>query len=298
MDAKDHGVVLRHGDGPGDCDYLGARDVWVYNDGAKYYMHYDGAGREGWLACLAVSEDGVTWEKRGPILDFGAPEDEDSRAACYGTTYRDGDTWHMYYLGTPNVSPAPDYVPSFPYLTMKARSTDPAGPWTKQPEITPFRPKPGTYYSETASPGPIVRSLDTFLQFIVRTNDLNSPWTFDPAPMVPVEEQIENASLYFEASIDTWYLFTNHIGIREGVEYTDAIWVYWTRDLDAWDPANKAIVLDGSNCDWSEACIGLPSVLPINGRLALYYDAPGKDNISHMRRDIGLAWLDLPLAVP
>jgi len=27
MDAKDHGIVLRHGDGLNDCDLLGARDV-------------------------------------------------------------------------------------------------------------------------------------------------------------------------------------------------------------------------------------------------------------------------------
>ena len=27
MDAKDHGIVLRYGDDPGECDKLGARDV-------------------------------------------------------------------------------------------------------------------------------------------------------------------------------------------------------------------------------------------------------------------------------
>jgi hypothetical protein len=30
MDAKDHGVVLRYGDGPDRCDMLGARDVWEF----------------------------------------------------------------------------------------------------------------------------------------------------------------------------------------------------------------------------------------------------------------------------
>lgn len=33
MDAKDHGIVLRHGDGPDRCDVLGARDVWVFPGG-------------------------------------------------------------------------------------------------------------------------------------------------------------------------------------------------------------------------------------------------------------------------
>ncbi len=30
LNAKDGGVVLRYGDGPDSCDYLGARDIWVY----------------------------------------------------------------------------------------------------------------------------------------------------------------------------------------------------------------------------------------------------------------------------
>ena len=36
----------------------------------------------------------------------------------------------------------------------------------------------------------------------------------------------------------------DHIGL-EKFEYTDAIWVYWSRDLNQWDADNKAIVLDG-----------------------------------------------------
>jgi len=34
-------------------------------------------------------------------------------------------------------------------------------------------------------------------------------------------------------------------------------------------------------------------------QLALFYDAPDDDeSISHMKRNIGLAWLDLPLSTP
>jgi hypothetical protein len=33
-------------------------------------------------------------------------------------------------------------------------------------------------------------------------------------------------------------------------------------------------------------------------RLAVLYDAPGGTSVSHMRRDVGLAWLDLPLTLP
>ncbi len=70
------------------------------------------------------------------------------------------------------------------------------------------------------------------------------------------------------------------------------------KDLNTWDPANKAVVLDGENCTWSKKWIGLPSVMPIGKRLALFYDALGGDSTSHMKRHIGLAWLELPLSVP
>ena len=44
--------------------------------------------------------------------------------------------------------------------------------------------------------------------------------------------------------------------------------------------------------------MGLPSVIPVGDRLALFYAAPGGDSMSHMGRDIGQAWLDLPLTPP
>ena len=131
---------------------------------------------------------------------------------------------------------------------MKAKGEGPAGPWVKQKGVIPFRTKPNTYYSITASPGQVVKNGNEYLQFfsattrkpgnscvqrtlgIARTKDLDGPWIVDPKPMVPIEEQIENSSLYYEESNKTWFLFTNHIGI-DGVEYTDAIWVYWSKDL-------------------------------------------------------------------
>jgi hypothetical protein len=315
LDATDQGVVLKHGKGPGGCDRLGARDLWVYQSEGTYYMHYDGAGPKGWLACLATSKDLVNWTLKGPVLELGAPGSDDSASASYGVTYRDGKTWHMFYLGTPNASPAPDRIPCFPYLTMKAKAPSPAGPWTKQKEVIPFRTRPDTYYSITASPGHVVRNGAGYLQFfsstahkpgnpsvqrtlaIARTQDLDGPWTPDPKPIVPIEEQIENSSLYYEKTNKTWFLFTNHIGL-EGGEYTDAVWVYWTRDLNEWNPDHKAVVLDGKNCGWSKKCIGLPGVIQVGERLAVLYDAPGGESKDHMQRDIGLSWLKLPLVPP
>jgi hypothetical protein len=44
--------------------------------------------------------------------------------------------------------------------------------------------------------------------------------------------------------------------------------------------------------------IGLPSVVRFENRLAVFYDGLDKDSFSHMERDIGVAWLPLPLEVP
>jgi hypothetical protein len=115
-------------------------------------------------------------------------------------------------------------------------------------------------------------------------------------------EQVENSSLYFEEANRTWFLFTNHVGL-DGIEFTDAVWVYWSKDLNRWDPARKAVVLDAGNCSWSKHIIGLPSVIRVGDRLALFYDgnagAKRPEGVkSHMNRDIGLAWLRLPLTPP
>ena len=164
MEARDYGIVLKHGDGPDSCDIYGARDVWVFEDNGYYYMHYDAAGLKGWLCALATSEDLIHWDKKGPVLQLGEPGMDDSKSASYGTTYFDGNEWHMFYMGTPNTSKSPYRIPSFPYLTMKARSTSPSGPWIKQYDVTPFRTKPGTYYTVTASPGQIVKYKGQYLQ--------------------------------------------------------------------------------------------------------------------------------------
>ncbi len=318
LDAKDQGVVLKYGTGPDSSDYLGARDVFVYEDHGTYYMHYDGAGVNGWLACLATSKDMTNWKVKGPVLDYGKAGSDDSRSASYGSVYFDGTKWHMFYMGTPHVSPAPNYIPAFPYLTKKAESNAPGGPWKKRYDINPIQTKPGTYYAGSVSPGYIIKHNNEYLMLFAastdvpdikrtlsyaRTKDLNSTWIPDPAPFLPVEEQVENSAVYYEPANKTWFVFTDHVGIRNKLEYTDAIWVYWTKDLNKWDPENKAIVLDSVNCNWSKKIIGLPSVVKAGSKLALFYDGNDEAEIppgakSHMRRSIGLAWLALPLHPP
>ena len=142
MNAKDTGIVMRYGDGPDSCDIIGARDVWVFkaND-STFCMHYDAAGPKGWLASLAISKDLIHWEKKGPVLQLGNQNGPDSKSASYGTTYYDGKKWHMFYLGTPNVTPAPDLIPSFPYLNMKENRILPLVPGLKDETLFHLTPE-------------------------------------------------------------------------------------------------------------------------------------------------------------
>ena len=319
LDAKDRGRVLRHGDGPDRSDHLGAREPSVFEHQGTYYLHYDGAGPRGWRACLATSRDLIAWTKHGPVLDLGAKGEVDSGTASSPWVIHDGPTWHMFYVASPNTTPAPDFVPAVPYLTSKARSDSPRGPWIKQKDVIPFRPGDlGPAYSPrvvVASPGMVVKLADDYLMFfswggdrpdgaagphgnvgLARTRNLDGRWSVEPRPILPGEDGCENSSLYFEPASRTWFLFTNHV--KPDGTCTDAVWVYWSDDPTHWDPARKAVVLDGQNCTWSRRCVGMPSVIPVGGRLALIYDAPGAESTRHMNRDIGLAWLDLPLIPP
>lgn len=311
MDAEDAGVVLHYGNGPDSCDYRGAREAVINKENDTYYLFYDGAGPKGWLACLATSKDLVSWEKKGKILDLGKKGEQDQATATSPWIIKEGNYWHMFYVGSPNASPAPNHIPQFPYLTLKAISEKISGPWTKQRNVIPFRPKENSFYSTVASPGYIIRHNNEYLMYfsatdssvkrtlcIARTLNLNGAWKIDTVPIVPPAEQIENSSVYYEEANQTWFLFTNHIGGDIRGEYTDAIWVYWSEDPEKWNPVNKAIVLDGTNCKWSHRCIGMPTVIKHQNRLALLYDAPGGNSSSHMRRSIGLAFLKLPLVVP
>lgn len=316
LDATDYGPIIRHGQGPASCDALGAREAICFRFGETYYLHYDGAGPTGWRACLAISRDLRQWELKGPILDLGEPGEDDAGTASSPWTAFDGKWWHMFYVGCKTTSAPPNRIPAVPYFTLKAKSLHPQGPWIKQPGVVPFRTKPGTYYADTASPGQIVKQGDEYLMFfsaaafrneprkrllrtlsIARTKNLDGTWEIDPQPALPAEHQIENSALYFEPSNRTWFLFTNHVGLDNEGEYTESIWVYWSRDLNQWTPEQRAVVLDRTNCKWSKRSIGMPSVVPVGHRLALFYDSSAT-HAGNMGRDVGLAWFSLPLKPP
>ena len=318
--ALDWGVVLKHGDGPFGYDVLGSRDVAVYRDGGTYYMTYDGAGPTGWLANMATSTDLNNWSKKGPLLGLGYPGTSDSASASYGNIIFDGSNWHMFYLSTINASTKPNYVPIPAYMTAKAIATSPAGPWIKQYDVIPVTTAPNTFYNMSAAPGNVfpdnaggyymmisaANESNARTIGVAHTTNLNSTWTMRSTPIVPVSEQIENGSIYYQDMDKTWFMFVNHVGIDPAIgEYTDAVWMYWTKDFNSWSSDNKAVVIDSSNARWSPKIIGLPSVVKVSNKLAIFYDGQaiqppaGSDwTAYHMKRDIGMAWLSLPIITP
>jgi hypothetical protein len=311
----DRGPVLRHGSAPGGVDSLGAREAIVFTDPAepsRLLMHYDGAGQRGWLACLADSTDGGgTWTRRGQVLPLGKPGSYDSASASSPWVVQDdAGRWHMFYLGARKATAAPRRIPIAPYTTLHATATSPRGPWTKRgPAIVPAK---GSWYGQSASPGPVTRHDGYWLMHfsgassqgptlgLARAATPDGPWYVDPVPLLPASERLENAALHHDAASGLWWLFADHIGTMNGSDgllYTDAIWGYVSSDPTSFSPTQRALVLDGRSTSWTKV-IGMPSVVPMDGGLALFYDGiAGKQRTDHMDRDIGMAFLPLPLTL-
>ena len=165
MEIEDEGLVMPCATGPDSCDTYGAREAVVVEYDGTYYLHYDGAGKTGWLSCLATSKDLRHWEKHGLQLTLGTEGQPDSRSASSPWLVQDGNKWHMFYVGTQFCTPVPDRIPSTPYVTLKAEADHPAGPWRKRYDIIPFSNEAGTYYSDTASPGDVVEQDGEFRMF-------------------------------------------------------------------------------------------------------------------------------------
>ncbi|MGS1033099.1 hypothetical protein [Burkholderia glumae] len=317
LPANDYGVVLPHGTAPGGIDAQGARDVFVYQSGATYYMTYDGSGGPSWNTVLATSDNLTAWTVHGNIMPLGAAGSPDSDCVCYGQTFFDGSQWRMYYTTSASQSSSP-VVPLAPYKAMLAKAPSPTGPWSKGTDVL-IATQSGTYYADTASPGSIVSYQGQNLQFfsagqivngqmmrtigIARASSLDGPWTPDAQPVLPPTEQIENAAVWFQQSTGTYFMFVDHVGLNGGAEIGDAAWVYWTKDPSHWSASNKAVVMDGQTSNWSKNVIGIPSVVQVGDRLALFYDGDKSVTLragldGNLHRDIGLAWINLPINTP
>jgi predicted GH43/DUF377 family glycosyl hydrolase len=303
----DFGIVLRTGEGPDGCDRFGAREPFVLADGRHYRLFYDGLGPEGPMACLATSDDLIHWLRCGPILKRGAKGAPDSACACSPWVIRDGDVWQMFYVGSRRVNPPPDCLAHTPLATMRATAPSSAGPWTRRDDLAGISPIRGTWFDASATPGAIIRTARGYEMFIsgssghsspmnrtvglTWTRNLSEPWR-SLEPILPASEQVENASIWHDEASGMWYLFVNHVTDPYWWRPASAVRLYWSRDYRRWNPLDKAVVLDGSNCAWAPHLgIGMATVIQVGQRLAMVYDAQPDNG----PRSIGLAWIDLPI---
>ena len=297
-DAKDDGVIIRHGDGANGSDKNGMREPSIVQEDGKFYLFYDGCADTGWLACVATSDDLKTWEKHPPLLSLGPPGSDDAGTASSPWVHKQGDTWYMFHVISANRTPPPEAVPMGPYLTGMATAKSLMGPWTQHRDYIPFGQTPGTPTTHGAYPGAIIQHNGEYMMFInggqaiARTKDLSKPWTVDAKQQLTLP--MENSSIYYEPTNQTWWMFLNHIRMTP-VPHTDATYVFWTKDPNHWEDRNHAVVIDGKNSNWSKTVIGMATVTPVGNRLAIIYDGNYSNGHQHMGRDLGLAWLDLPL---
>ncbi len=144
----DHGVVLRHG---GDWDALGSRGLRLRSKTACFTCSTMAPARPAGLA-WRPAPIWCTGPKHGPVLDLGPPGSDDRPPHPQPWVVREGGRWRRFYVGSPNAAPPPGRIPAFPYLTCTASSDRLAGPWRKDPDVKPFRPVPGSFCADTASP--------------------------------------------------------------------------------------------------------------------------------------------------
>lgn len=101
LDGPYRGAFLEPG-APGEFDAMFC--AWprvIKADDGSYLMYYHTLDRErGFIVGLASSPDGLTWEKRGPILGPGEPGAFDERGiSCRHVIQHDGQ-YLMFYEGT------------------------------------------------------------------------------------------------------------------------------------------------------------------------------------------------------
>lgn len=94
------GKVLTRGE-EYDAEQASFPSVQYDEDTSKWYMLYEGKSAEGDVnsVCLAESDDGVNWTKKGPIISPGDAGEMSSIDAGTPTFFKEDGAWHVYFHG-------------------------------------------------------------------------------------------------------------------------------------------------------------------------------------------------------
>ena len=92
------GKVLTKGD-DFDAEQASFPSVSYDEDTGKWYMLYEGKSADGDVntVCLAESEDGLNWEKKGPIIKPGDAGELSDVDVGTPTMFKEDGTWHVYF---------------------------------------------------------------------------------------------------------------------------------------------------------------------------------------------------------
>lgn len=271
-------------------DFCSASSPWAFFENGRWYRYYVGADH--------CSPNGVPAFQYSTML----AEAETLRGPWIKRCDKPGCEKHICFpAGAPgtwdDVTVSPGVVlhnPHFKKTEIAADCQDDTDHTHEENE------KPYLMFYSGACSGVTRRSLG-----IARTNDLTVSddydkltgtfWEKDPTPILPIEDDIENSSIFYEESSGLWWLFTNHIYKNS---YTNSVWVYWSDDVEHWNPEHKAIVVDASVSTWAKGAIGMPTVIQKDDHtLTLLYDGICGDGIGHLDRRIGMCEISLPLSI-
>lgn len=257
---------------------------------------------------------------------------KDFKSASSPWVYCENGKWYMYYVGAENCSPEGIPAMPYHTLLATSDSIEGPWHKINEEKYKEkyvcFYSGKDKWNSVTSSPGHVIKNPkwkgenDTenykYLMFfsgcyhipvfarsigIARTNSLDicdaydseNPnfWVTDENPVLPLSDDIENTSIYYEEQNGYYFMFTNHV---YGNAYTNSIWVYWTKDIEKWNADDKAVVIDKNVSTWAKGAIGLATVIKKDEyTLALVYDGSEGDSLGHLNRKIGLAYISLPL---
>jgi predicted GH43/DUF377 family glycosyl hydrolase len=287
--------VLSRG-GPGEFDRVDALNPSVVHTAAGYFNFYSGYDGATWHTGLAISPDGIVWNKRGRVMSPNPATWEGDYIAANGSVLEiDGEFWHWYQGGR------------LPRIGL-ARSKDgvhwnredspvlppgPRGSWDERgvadPYVVRFADRFYMYYlgqdrSRRQRLG-LAMSDDGFRWHKLRTNpvlELGAPGTFDEIGLGEPAVWLERGSY--------WMLYTG----RDKQE-NRRLGLARSNDGVNWRRVTESSVLAGK-AGWNAKVVCDPSVELKGDTVQVWFGGGSRaEPAENLEGQIGLATLQLQL---
>jgi predicted GH43/DUF377 family glycosyl hydrolase len=288
--------VLRRG-GAGEFDAVDALNPSVLHTAAGYLNFYSGYDGKTWHTGLAVSTDGIDWNKRGRIMSPDPATWEGDYIAANGTVLETGgEFWHWYQAGrVPRVGLARSRDGL--KWTKQAAPVLPLGPrgsWDERgvadPYVVRFNGVLYMYYlgQDRASRQRlgVAMSTDGYRWQKLRTNpvlELGDPGYFDERGLGEPAVWLEQGSY--------WMLYTG----RDRQE-NRRLGLARSQDGVAWARVTPGAVLSGTAA-WSSKVVCDPSFETKDGTIRIWFGGGNRpEPAENLAGQIGFATLQISTA--